>query len=132
MGDPAGKVAPVLFGLNLAQFVADDRFVVEGGVLRAVDDNGAEAGDQPASAEQKGRPIEDYVCEIALERGVDYDGHEDEGDSGKRDGDLEQKRDELVEGLVLLVGLVDQLPLDDLVGCIGPLLPLRTKPLKSL
>ena len=100
-------VGLVLLCLYFAQFVADDGFVVERGVLGAVYDDGAEAGDQSASAEQEGRAVEDDVCEVSLDGGVDDDGHQDQGDAGKRDGDLEQKRDQLVEGLVLFVGFVN-------------------------
>ena len=81
VSDPAGIVAFVLFGLYLAQFVADYQLIVEGGVVGTVDDDGTEAGDQSASAEQEGRAIEDYVSEVPLEGGVDDDGHEDECDS---------------------------------------------------
>lgn len=49
--DPAGVVGLVFLCLDLAQFIADDQLVVQRGVLGAVDDDGAEAGDQTASAE---------------------------------------------------------------------------------
>ena len=75
--------------------------------------------------------MEDYVREVSLNGSVNDDGHQNEGDSSKCDGDFEQKRDEFIEGLVLLVGLVDKFPLYYLVGCINLFLPFLTKPLKS-